>query len=302
MPRRTILVCALLAGSIHAQPLLVEYRLGAIRVTEDAATLSVHVPSVPVVRLLPGGLTWPRLALDEKGDMIVGATVIDARRTAAPLPSATDAAALALPNGFRVSADRHGFLVAGADKACLFTQRHFGLYGKKSNVRTLQDGDVQFNASELEPLALATRLDDEGRPSVYAVVAMDLDKCRVSRTELGSRGRFAELGYSRRGGWWVTGPTTMLRSRDGRRWETVPLPAEVPALASGYIVDERQIWLAAMLPGSRPEVPGFIRSADAGAHWQFVRTGDPSLGSLPAGWFEGRCRHARASARQVALR
>lgn len=303
MSRWTFLACVLLAPSLAAQDLALEYRLGGVHVTEDATTLSIHVPDVPAVQLLPGGRTWPRITLDEDGNLYVGATVIDTRRAAVSAKAAGRDAAVALPGRSRVFVDRRGFRVDDGDQACLFTQRHFGLNGGKTNVQAFKDGDVRFDASGRTILALAIRFAQSPDSDTYAVASMDLSTCWVSRADLGPAGPRVELGHSRRGGWWVSGTSAgLLRSRDGRSWDRVPLPPGMWPLFSAYIANDREIWAIAAPAGSRDGDGPVIRSSDSGAQWSIVAARDTAMARMPPAWLDGLRRAARSSGGRLVAR
>ena len=303
MSRWTFLACALLASSLAAQDLALEYRLGVVRVTEGATTLSIHVAGIPAVQLLPGGGTWPRVALDEDGNLYVGATVIDSRRAAVSAKAAGRDAAVALPGRSRVSVDRRGFLVDDGDQACLFTQRHFGLNGGTTNVQAFKDGDVRFDASGHTIMALAVRFAQPPDPDAYAVATMDLSPCWVSRVELGSGGTRVELGHSRRGGWWLSGTRDgLLRSRDGRSRVRVPVPPGMGSLFSAYLADDREIWAVAAPADGRTGDGPVIRSNDGGAHWTIVAARDTAMSRMPPAWLDGWRRAARSSVQHLAAR
>ncbi|MCD5993351.1 hypothetical protein KDX38_06475 [Pseudomonas sp. CDFA 602] len=83
---------------------------------------------------------------------------------------------------------------------------------------------------------------------------------------------------------------TLLRSTDGSQWHKVSLPAELSSLVSSYVVNDREIWLAAILPDATPSPYLLVYSNDAGEHWRYLVEDDPLLAKVPAAWLEGQRR------------
>lgn len=268
-----------------------DYQLGATRVSEDQHQIVIHAQPAVTVAILPGGKTWPALSLDEAGRIYAGGTVIDGATGRAV--ARTDAA-LALPHGVEVALLDDGYRFRRGDKQCQLSPRQLHLDGNKSALDALKDAHLVLASASDTLLALATRFGPDGAVADYLVERVDIGRCQVvAQQRLGNPDLLVELAHSERGGWWITGSVeqTLLRSRDGRRWSKVGLPAGLSSLVSSYVVDEREIWLAAALPeGDGPSPYLLVYSGDGGKRWRNLRVDDPLLAKLPAAWLEGQKR------------
>ena len=268
-----------------------DYQLGATRVSEDQHQIVIHAQPAVTVAILPGGKTWPALSLDEAGRIYAGGTVIDG---ATGRVVARADAALALPHGVEVEVldERYRFRRGG--KECHLSPRQLHLDANKSALDALKDANLALASASDTLLALATRFGPDGAVADYLVERIDIGRCQVvAQQRLGNPDLLVELAHSERGGWWVTGSIeqTLLRSRDGRRWSKVSLPAGLSSLVSSYVVDDREIWLAAALPdGDGPSPYLLVYSGDGGKRWRNLLAGDPLLAKLPAAWLEGQKR------------
>lgn len=267
-----------------------DYQLEATRVTEDAQQIVIHAQPPVTVSVLPGGKTWPLLALDAGGRIYAGATVIDAR-TGRVTPGEP---ALALPAGVSVAVDGDGYLLRQGRHACRLPLRRLHVAHGKSPLEVLKDANLAFAGNARQLLALATQFSADGKVAGYLVERIDVARCTVSvEQQLGNPDLLVELGYAPGGGWWVTGSIeqTLLHSTDGRHWRKVRLPDGLSSLASSYVADAREIWLAAVWPGANGPSPYLlVYSGDGGRHWRNLADGDPLLARIPAGWLEGQKR------------
>ncbi|WP_338768314.1 hypothetical protein [Massilia sp. METH4] len=271
------------------------YKIGSISIAEDESSLQLKASAPLKVAILPGGSTWPRFGLDDDGHLYVGGTIIDSATgkllTRADLPSGL---IQALPSGFRIEVNDQRFRISRAGKSCTFTREQLGLLRWKSSAEAFKDGNIKFEAHAQQLLALAARIGDDSRDKTYVINDIDVERCRISQTELGNPDLLVELGHSRHGGWWLTGSIeqTLLRSTDGRRWEKMALPDDISSLISSYIVNDKEIWLAAILPPLNEADPLLIHTSDGGKNWRNVGRGDPLLTRLPEFWLEGKRRLA----------
>jgi hypothetical protein len=291
MRRVFVLASVLLSPSVWSQVAPFDYHLQAVRITEDAKSIVIHMPTPLFVQVLPGGHTWPLLTLDEDGRIYVGSTIIDSRHGKV-LSFGASETSLALPHGYNVSAGKGEYRISRGTKACPLSQQQLGLNGRKSNIQALKDGNLIFGASDHELIALVTQFGGDNSEDTYLIAAIDLGNCKVSRASLGNPDLLVELGRSKQGGWWLTGSIeqTLLRSKDGRYWHKVVLPANISSLVSSYVVNDQEIWLAGILPGNRDDDPLLIYSGDGGKRWRSIARNDPLLERLPNGWLEGRKR------------
>lgn len=267
------------------------YRLGELQVTEDAKNIVIAAANPLHIQILPGGHTWPKLALDEQGNLYVGDKVV-ASRGPAGLPSSAHGkpgeGVLAMPHGYRITALEQTFQVVRGTQGCTFSPRQLRLSNDKQPLDALRLSNIEFGASAHKLLALSAWLGAEKSDTRYTIVEIDLAKCRTRHTKLGNPDLLVELNFSSRGGWWVTGSIeqTLLHSKDGRRWRPVALPADLSSLVSAYIVDARHIWLAGILD-SGDDDPLIVYSDNGGKSWKNITHTDPALAQLPRGWLEG---------------
>ncbi|NVD72036.1 hypothetical protein HUX88_15955 [Duganella sp. BJB1802] len=268
-----------------------DYRLGATSVSEDQYRIVIHAQPAIAVDILPGGRSWPALSLDEAGRIYAGGTVIDS--ATGRVVSRADAA-LALPHGVEVAVldERYRFRRGG--KECRLSPRQLHLDAKKSALDALKDANLVLASASGTLLVLVTRFGADGAVADYLVERIDIARCRVVAPQrLGNPDLLVELARSERGGWWIAGSVeqTLLRSRDGRHWRKVSLPAGLSSLVSAHVTNEREIWLAAALPqGDGPSPHLLVYSDDGGKRWRNLKANDPLLARLPAAWLEGQKR------------
>lgn len=267
------------------------YRVGATTVTEDRQQMLIHALAPVSVAILPGGKPWPLLTLDEDGRIYAGGKVIEA--ATGRLLREADATA-ALPHGVEVTALADGYLLRQGDRECRLSAQQLQLDSRKTALQALQDTNLVLSSSVNGLLALVTRFDAEGDVSDYLTESVDIANCAVSVTQnLGNPDLLVELGHTAAGGWWLTGSIeqTLLRSAEGGQWRKVNLPAPLSSLISSYIVNDHEIWLAAILPDDAGPSPYLlVYSNDGGEHWRNVVQDDPLLAKIPAAWLEGQRR------------
>jgi hypothetical protein len=292
-------LCIFLAAGLGlAEPALAgvaafDYHLGATRVSEDQYQIVIHAQPAVTVAILPGGKTWPALSLDEAGRIYAGGTVIDG--ATGRVVTRTDAA-LALPHGVELAVLDGRYRFRRGGKECHLSPQQLHLDAKKSALDALKDANLILASARDTLLALATRFGPDGAVADYLVERIDIDRCQVvTQQRLGNPDLLVELAHSDRGGWWISGSVeqTLLRSRDGRRWSKVSLPAGLSSLVSSYVVNDREIWLAAALPdGDGPSPYLLVHSGDGGKRWRNLLADDPLLAHIPAAWLEGQKRRS----------
>jgi hypothetical protein len=278
--------------TVCAQQSTIEYALGSVRVIDKDEAILLDARPPLSIKVLPGGHTWPRLALDEDGRIYVGATIVDSSDGHVLASDAGTDTTVALPYNVRVSAQLQNFRITRGRSTCTLSLHQLGAEMNKSAERALLYRSVQFAASENALIALVTRFRNDFRDNTYRALRIDHRLCKVARADLGNPDFLVEINQSRRGGWWITGSVeqTLLRSRDGLTWRKVGLPEDVFSLVSSYVVNDREIWLAAYLSGDIEDQLGLTYSSDGGKHWHSLRKGDPRLAQLPKGWLEGQKR------------
>lgn len=268
-----------------------EYRIGATLASEDNLQIIIHADISPKVEILPGGRTWPVFSLDEAGLIHVGNVVIDAATGAVTKhPQAT----LTLAHGIEVRAVKRRFLLQKGNQACTFSMQQLGLNRRSLAIDAVKIGDISFASSPTEVLTLVTQFGPDGKVARYLVTKLNLKHCDVLDQEsVGNPDLLLELGYSRTGGWWMTGTIepTLLHSDNGRDWRKIPLPSNLSSLTSAYVVNKHEIWLAGILASEEVANPLLlVYSSDDGRTWHNITVGDTRLEKMPMGWLEGRKR------------
>lgn len=291
-----LLLLALLAGGARAQFAPYDYRIGAVRVTERPDAIVVHAEPPLTVEVLPGGRTWPPLTLSQAGDLHVGGTVTAARDGS--VLAQAEGGALLLPFGLRVAPVAHGFRIGHGATQCMLGLRALGLDADRSAGEALHAGRVMFASSQSGLVALVRHTGDDPAATRYVAAHVALPRCQVTRTALGNPDFLVEVGYSTGGGWWLTGSIeqTLLRSKDGRKWQRLRLPPALFSLIGSYVVSDREIWLAAFLGADLDGQAALVHTTDGGRHWHALSRTDPLLARVPPGWLEGQRRKAQAGA------
>lgn len=287
-----LFACGLsLAQAAPAAVTAFDYHLGATRVSEDQYGIVIHAQPAITVAILPGGKTWPALSLDEAGRIYAGGTVIDGATGRVVSRSDT---AVALPHGVELAVLDDSYRFRRGGKECRLSRQQLHLDTKKTALDALKDANLALASTSDTLLALTTHFGPDGAVTDYLVERIDIGRCQVAvQQRLGNPDLLVELAHSNLGGWWITGSVeqTLLRSRDGRRWSKVNLPAGLSSLVSSYVVNDREIWLAAALPeGDGPSPYLLVYSGDGGKHWSNLLADDPLLFKLPAAWLEGQKR------------
>ncbi|MYN04486.1 hypothetical protein GTP41_20550 [Pseudoduganella sp. DS3] len=289
----SILVVSLLAsapeeGKENAMP-ATQFKVGNVTISEDSERVRVQAEPPITLQTLPAGRIWPPLQLDESGRIHAGALIVD---PASGKHLSTRPGAALLPNGLEVSDTPTGYALRHGRGRCTVSYKELGAPAGRSPLAALQAYNVQFSASSSTVLALVTDFLQDGQTR-YHVQRIDPATCKSKRTaRLGDPDLLVELGYSRRGGWWITGSTeqTLMASRDGAKWRRIQLPADLSSLISSYLVDDKQIWLAGILGDMDQHPHLLVYSADGGNSWTSLKAKDPLLDKLPAGWLEGQRR------------
>lgn len=290
-PQACVLLALAQAGTAHAQSEPVDFHVGAVRMTDSAAAITIHAEPPITVTVLPGGRLQPALTLAENGDIHVGNTVLAARDGRVLARAGNDT--LLLPHGVQVTPLAGAYRIVRGATRCTLSARALGLQPGQPAER----GAVSFAPSRHGLVALVRRTASDVRDTSYVAARIDLHRCRATLAPLGNPDLLVELGQSSRGGWWLTGSIeqTLLQSEDGRRWRRVSLPAGLSSLVGSYVVDAREIWLAGLFGPDWESDTQLVHTADGGRHWRSLPPGDPVLARLPPGWLEGMKRRAIAS-------
>lgn len=281
----------LLAPIATSQVMPFNYRVGATVMSEDAHQIVVHAVNPVTISIQPGGTTWPVLSLDDTGRIYAGNIVIDAASGKAVVH---DNATLTLGHDIEISTSASGFVIRQSGKSCALSARTMGLDPRRSALDAIRTANVAFSSGANALLALVTQFGADGKVAHYLVDKIDIHHCSVTHQEnIGNPDLLLELGNSAQGGWWMTGSIeqTLLQSFDGRHWRSIPLPAGLSSLISAYVTNDREIWLAGILPSDESASPYLIvYSDDGGRHWRNIVQDDLALARLPAGWLEGQRR------------
>jgi hypothetical protein len=270
------------------------YYLGTTTVSENNTKIIVHALTPIAIDILPGGITWPTLSLDEKGHLYIGNAILN---PASGISMTHPTETLALPHDLGVIERFSGFQFRQGKADCLFSLQQLGLMNKRPAAVALKKGNIKFSSTANALLALVTQFGPDGRVSNYIFEKIDLARCIIPfQRNMGNPDLLVELGHSVEGGWWVTGSIeqTLMQSDDGQHWRNVTLPQELSSLVSAYLASPQEIWLAAILPDEKETSPYLlVYSKDGGQRWKNVLENDPVLKRLPSGWLEGRKRGNR---------
>jgi hypothetical protein len=284
------------ASSVHAENL--RYAVGKVAFEESAVGITANMPdgSSLQVETLPGGKVWPLLQLDEYGRLYIAGTVIDTQSGKKILPALgkpglKENQRIRYPYGLSVAAEGGNLAFFQHGARCSIQANALARTNDKSPLELLKDQNISFAVSDKAVLALATRFGEDGAVSGYSVKGIDIQHCKLAfDTDLGNPDLLVEFGWTKAGGWWLTGSVeqTLLRSTDGRHWARQELASGVYSLTSSYVASPNEIWLAAGLTGKTKDSDAMlVHSADAGKTWSNIGHGDQLLKRLPPFWLEG---------------
>lgn len=282
---------------------VIEYVVGKVNFYQTNKEIKLKVSNKESfsIEILPGGRLRPNFLLDDSGLIFLGNRMINSRTGAieklgsAPeviwLDQRTSVEAIDKPKAIKI---RHG------SRQCVFSAKALGLGKSKKPSELLSDGNIKFAASDTMIVGLYVGFGSDGRSTDYLLSGIDPRTCALLyRKSLGDPDLLVEIAWTKAGGWWVTGSIeqTLIQSKDGIHWEQTKLPDELYSLVSSYVVNEREIWLAAGLasvPGTQTtsgsdNLP-LVYSADSGKTWAMVNRNHPSLKNFPKYWFEGLSR------------
>lgn len=285
-----LITAALLNPNAHANDQGLHYQVGKVSITEGEDTIQVRGEQPITLQNQPAGRAWPLLHLDESGRIHAGSHIID---PATGKTLATSQDAIQLPNGLQVAASTTGYELRHGQTRCAIDYKQLGAPADRSPLEALKAYNVKLAASYNSILILVTSFLEDGQTSQYHVQRIDPTSCKSTlAAKLGDPDLLVELGHSSRGGWWVTGSIeqTLMVSKDGSKWRRIKLPKKLSALSSSYVVNDKQIWLAAIL-GDMDKHPNLlVYSANGGKSWTSLKANDPLLAKIPAGWLEGQKR------------
>jgi hypothetical protein len=295
------LLCLLIAQSIvpvYADVTTQKFSIGETEfvANEDSLKISGIWQSPLVVEIQPGGKFWPPINHDSEGRFFIGNKIVDTRTgKIEKIPVENDNGFL-LNDSIVISPEdaKQRLQIRTGHSSCTLTLKAlgFGNENKKPATDLLKDYNVVFTASDKKILGLQAHFDAEGaHVASYKLSGINPRNCEILfRTDIGNPDLLVELGWSKEGGWWMIGSIeqTLLRSRDGKHWKKLPLPKGIYSMVSGYMVSEKEIWLAGGLaPNTEEDDPMLLRSLDGGRTWRSLKQGDPMLNRVPPYWLEG---------------
>ena len=299
MKKLAILALLLVSTAAIPQFLTHQYGAGQVQFYETPKKLIISASRRPIVdvEVVPGGGLWPPVIIDQSGTINAGPALIDAKNGRVILKSRfKNVTLINLGNGVSAVADSSHMQLRTKNATCELKPTQFGYEEADKFVDLLKNRDMLLAASYKEVLALTHTevTDEEGSRKEYSVWRVDVEKCQVSSpTALGDPDYLIELAWSQRGGWWISGAKepTLLRSQDGTTWSQVKLGHDVSNLMSAYIVDDREMWAAAIMGDREGETYEMIVSHDGGRNWSGARVDKTTICRLPVNWFEGlrRC-------------
>lgn len=290
------LICSyVLAGQPPQQ-----YTTGKLQFDETPDKITIYSSRRRLldIQVVPGGGLWPPVVLDQDGTINAGRALISAKTGRMSMsPTVGNAKVLNLGNGISAVLDSAILRLLTAKTTCTLKPSQFGFEDTAVFLDLLKNEDIVLTASDKEVLALThMRISEaDGDRNEYLVWKIELQRCHLSTpTSLGDPDYLVELAWSRAGGWWISGvkEPTLLRSQDGKTWVTVALSREISNLISTYIVDDKEIWAAAIMGAEDQEPYELIVSHDGGLNWSGAMIDNRTISQLPRYWFEGlrRCR------------
>lgn len=287
--------------SVHAEMYTHQYTIGKTSFTETNESLKIQLSNSPPIHVdvQPNGF-WPPVHVDALGLIYVGEKIIDSTSGNVISTKNQDGdVVLNFPHEISVIPKKNGFLFKNRLNQCYLSNRILRIDGKKSNFELLKDKNFRITTSDKQILALQMNFNNNGESS-YVLHEINVNQCRiVFEKNIGNPDLLVELGWTKNGGWWLTGSieSTLLRSEDGRRWRKVKLPNSLSSLISSYVVNEKEIWLAAVLASGLDSEPyEIIYSDNAGKTWSGKRQDDVLLKKMPPYWLEGKSRMAEMEA------
>ncbi len=284
--------------SAYAEETAQKFNIGKIEFIASHTSVKILRENQPpvTVEILPGGKFWPPVKHDAQGRFFVGDKIVDTNTGKITQVRLRDDNSFLLNSTIAISPKdiKQRFKIRTGTINCTLQLKKlgFGSENKKSASALVQHYNVQFTASDKEILALQTHFDASGNDvATYKVSSINPLNCQVlSQTKLGDPDLLVELGWSKEGGWWIIGSIeqTLLRSRDGKHWQTSPLPEDISSMVSGYMVSDKEIWLAAgMASHTEEDDPMLLRSLDGGKTWASFKQDAPELNTMPPYWMEG---------------
>lgn len=292
MKKNSLMWIVLLACSTAcAQSARTSYKIGGTLVQEDSESVVLHTNPPVHMQILPGGRTWPPLFIDENGSIYTGEGVFDSAsgRLHHTAKKRSGEIVVEYPEALSVTVRKNGYLFRQGNYTCLVQPKSLGLGGSKTALDFFKDANFTIVPSDSQILALVGPPSDA--ETKYHISKIDLASCKVATlANIGDPDYLVEMGWSKQGGWWLTGSVeqTLLRSNDGKTWTSARLPPGLSALVSAYAVNANEVWLAAGLQSGTPANPYMlVYTVDGGKSWSSPRLNDPLLLKLPLAWRAG---------------
>lgn len=277
-----------------------EHKIGKLAIVEESNQITIldAKRNATSARILPGGRYWPNIYLWNDEIVTIGERTFSIS-TGKEINQTKywNANTGILPsNNIHISSQKNNLLITkkestGYTKTCI---AHVPLTATDIKlIKTPLLQQLNITVSNKKIGTLLKHVNKEGKIDSYEVDMYDQVSCRLlSRTHLSNPDLLIELGWSKKGGWWLVGSIeqTLLQSDDGRHWRLISLPTGVHSLVSAYIVSNKETWIAAGMAGDTNDSPMVARTLDGGTSWKPLETRDPSLVDMPSAWLEGLLR------------
>lgn len=293
----------LILSLANAQMYVNKYSYGKVKFTETERSIEIQLPNTDIYRvdILPGGKVWPPLLIDEDGDIFFGNKIFNSKaEKLTKTTNSNETSLIKLPFDNEVIPTPDGYLFKKRNHICRISKHSLQIKNNESSLESLKRWGISIAADEQNILVLRTAIKkgNQGDEKINIVFKIDVTKCKIiSQEKLGDPDNLLELAWSKEGGWWITGSIEgiLLRSKNGSNWHKVPLPNDISSLVSSYVINQNEIWLAAVLASSIETDPYLlIYSGNGGQTWVSMKKDDPLLSKLPLNWIEGLSRVSAA--------
>lgn len=229
----------------------IQFAMGKLGITAKNNSITLAPNNSEAIRIESiGGKHWPWIFTDELGMIYSGDKIINTR-TRKVITNKSNPDLLILGSNYGVAPNNYekSIKIFHKNRQCEISLKDLHLSHIEKNAKDLlRDKNIVFASSTDVLVALVALLEDQISETSYEAFVIDPDSCLVVSSEnLGNPDLLIELGWTPKGGWWITGSIeqTLLRSDDGKKWLPIKLPKEISSLVASYISDENTIWLAA---------------------------------------------------------
>lgn len=272
----------------------VEFNQITLVKTKNILTIQHKSKKLKKIEIIGELKFWPWFVVGDNGVISAGNKDINTK-TGEVTVVASNKGALSIGNGFilEIMGSNRLQLTKGGD-SCRVNISNFGSFeAGVSILDLLRLGHLYIASADTYLVALTKNIDNYDS-SEYRTSRIDFPSCEVtSANKLEDQDYFAEIGWTKNGGWWLVGSIeqTLLRSDNGLKWSEVNIPKNTNALLGAYPKTANEIWIAARIDPARAGMgPMLAKTDDGGLTWREVTFQSKDLKGLPYYWLEGRLR------------